>query len=272
MSEIILYRVLGLKQNCSPTEVLEAHNKLVSIWREKLKDDKVKLSLWLKLADKALDVLSDPIKKNQYDMELKIRLSANSSSKNIQTIETNFNKELKTVQSANTITIKKQGILSKVLSWIWDTVWGVLGPILKLSIRIGVLGAAFWLVFLAPFTENYRAQIKVMASSAWSEYGPAPKKTVSAYNSLRCEKVRMRVAEAEKIKERYEKKLKAKEIFIVGAALGSLLKGDKKTAAGIAGAGSVLSNKESNELEKADAFLKGKIIDDLECFRKNQLK
>jgi hypothetical protein len=60
MSEITLYRVLGLKQNCSPTEVLEAHNKLVSIWREKLKDDKVKLSLWLKLADKALDVLSDP--------------------------------------------------------------------------------------------------------------------------------------------------------------------------------------------------------------------
>lgn len=264
MSKITLYKVLGVNQNCNPAQVSAAYNRLVPMWQEQLKDEKEKLNIWLKLAAKAMEVLSDPVKKQEYDAKLKIQIESENVQPNIQNVENTSNKR----PPPKIIVPKKQGVLSKAVHWVWDAVWGVLGPIIKLSIRVAIIAAVIWLVFLAEFTETYRMQIKAIAGSAWSTYGPTPKKRVSSYNSLRCEKARMRVAEAKKIKKRYEEKLKAKQGFVIGAVLGSLLKGDSKSAAGIAVAGGVLTKKESYELEKADAFLKGKMIDDLECFKK----
>ena len=162
----------------------------------------------------------------------------------------------------------KRNFITAIFSWVWNTVWGILGPVLKITIRLSIIGALVWLIFYAPFAAEIRTKVMLAAGPVFESLPSFASKKINAYDSLKCEKVRMRVAEAEKIRERYTKKLKEKEAVFAVAALGKLLSGDAKGAGRISAKGNNLTAKERYELEEADAFLKGKIIDDLECFKK----
>ena len=83
----------------------------------------------------------------------------------------------------------------------------------------------------------------------------------------------MRVAEAEKIKKRYQDKLKSKDAIAAGYVLGEIIQGDGGGAVRGMAEAKRLTEKERYELERAEAIIKSKVIDDLECFRapeKNQ--
>ena len=69
MTDIDLYKVLGLSQNCTPDQVSEAYHRLLPIWQKQLQDDPKELAIWMKLGAHAFETLSDPQKKSAYDTD-----------------------------------------------------------------------------------------------------------------------------------------------------------------------------------------------------------
>ena len=251
MTDIDLYKVLGLSQNCTPDQVSEAYHRLLPIWQKQLQDDPKKLAIWMKLGAHAFETLSDPQKKSAYDTDRqKKNIPARSRDSSAQRLQS---------------TSIKNSLFFSAVGWIWDTIWGVVGPILRVIVRLAIITIFIWLLFFSNLLKPYRDEAITVARDFIGDF-EFISSSDNVYDSLRCEKARLRVIEAEKVVAKFEEKLKQKEITIGIVALGSLVSGDGRKAAGALVEGSRLTAKERSELERAQLVLRSKVIDDLECF------
>jgi hypothetical protein len=210
-------------------------------------------------------VLTDPVKRQKHDIQLGLGPSEHSAPSYSQPLisenrRSNISNESTKIKSGKS---DRPPLLLRPFVWILQVLWSVLRPIITIGIRLGVIAGLVWLIFFAGFTSEYR----LIASNWFSELFP-PAKHVNAYDTLRCEKARLKVAEAERIKKRYEDRLSVKDGLAAGYVIGKLLSGDLRGASQSAAEAKRLTQKERYELEQADAVLKSKVINDLECFRK----
>jgi len=181
-------------------------------------------------------------------------------------------------------------MMKKVGEWIVKVIWPVFEPIIRWGIRLSIIGGLVWLTFYAEFADSLRKavvagfstvsndvgrQIDRMMPDAEKQTGSTPRTARnlnspngSAYESLRCRKERMRVAEGEKLIAKYEKKNKNLAASAVTASIISAARGEKEKAGNILRRGGQLTKFEEIELEKARVTVQRQRIDFLECFER----
>lgn len=258
--KISLYAVLRIASDAPEEEIRLAYTRHIKNLKVIHADDDEKLKDQVGVANIALEVLTDPVRRQKHDIQLGLDPSKNSALSSAHQL---FTEDRRTNTSDKSTQRKfvsggRPPLLLRPFFWVWQVLWSVLGPILTIGIRLGVIAGLVWLIFFARFTSEYR----LIASNWFREAFPP------AYDSLRCEKARLKVAEAERIKKRYEDRLNVKDGLAAGYVIGKLLTGDVRGATQGAAEAKRLTQKERYELEQADAVLKSKVINDLECFRK----
>jgi len=268
------YELFGISPSASNDEVREAYKRFITEANKKHKAGSDELKQILIAATAALYILTNPDKRFEYNQKNGInpRESVFSSSRTKQS----FFKRSK--RSASKVSGRFKFLL-KPFIWLWDTVWVVVEPILKFSIRAGIILGIVWGIFLADETQYVRDEAKKYSGPVY-EYvktgfydakaymtGLFKKEYVDPYNTLACEKVRLKYAEAEKIYADYQRRLEVKDSATFGYTLGKLLQGKGGDAVRGLAEGSRLTARERHDLEKAEVRLKTVRIDNLECFR-----
>ena len=178
--------------------------------------------------------------------------------------------------------------MKKIGEWIVKVIWPVFEPIIRWGLRLSIISGLIWLTFYAEFADSLRKavvaglstvsndvgrQIDRMMPDTEKQTGSTPRTarnlnspSGSAYESLRCRKERMRVAEGEKLIAKYEKKNKNLAASAITASIISAARGEKEKAGNILQRGGQITKSEGYELEKARLAVKRIKIDSLECF------
>jgi hypothetical protein len=148
-----------------------------------------------------------------------------------------------------------------VLGSIFADLWGIFRPI----IRLGLLVAFIWGVFVSDYAAEYRRLAFDKGRSLIASLLPEP---IDPYETLRCQKVRTDMADLKRQEENLAKNARGRALVGIGATALSALAGKENTARFFAKdtiAGSVPAAQQLKVLRKT---IRDSTIDNLECFKR----
>mgnify|MGYP006096836093 CR=1 FL=1 len=263
------YEILQISSVATNDEVISAHAKLHSLAARLLADKPDLYKLRKHSLDSAKNRLLDLSKRAEIDKSLALAKNAGASRA--------INKYDKSILR----------LIMYPFSKLFELLWFVFGPAAKYLAKIGIVALRvslfvfiIWSAGFASYTEPYRKVALSYAGVIYNDFGsiipevnfreylPGFLGGRYTYNSLACEKIRIKIAYMEKILKEEREKSGALKTFGFGVALAKLVQGDTAKAKEYAGETSRSTSRTDNEIRMVKVQLDRQRVDNLECTKK----
>jgi len=265
------YQILGIHSLATDIDIVRAHNRLEIEITRLYKDQPHVYKIRKMELDSARNTLLDSSKRAKIDRDI-IDKSKDATTRSGYGFLLN-------IVSLHSLMVpfRKLGLL----------LWYIFGPSLKRIAsalvgfsRVAIVVLLVWSIAFAPFSETYRNKVLSFTSVVYNDFQSVmPDINVRqylpeflggryTYNSMACEKIRLKFALAQELIDAEGSYLKGANLIGLGAAFSKLVQGDTNKAKEYGARTSLFTAKRDKELAKAKIYIRKVKIDQLECVRK----